>query len=308
VARDHLGDVRSGGIVRSVRSGFFSDSFELDCVAYYPDGAGPFPVVLACSGFLGLYRIHPERFARKFAASGIATVSFDYRGYGASQGPRNRVIIEEQIRDIRAAATFALSLEDVDRSAMYLLGWALGGGLVIDASRELPHVRGLIAINGLYDGLAFLKAHRSDDELDALRREADDDRLARCTTGKLRFVDPFHIYPLDDETLSYVRANLDTVTGYESQSCSLEFFESLLRWSVLPTAGQISTPLLAAHGDSNLLHPSSQLDMLVECYGGPTKVHWMQGSGHTEWMADENPTFVTLADTIATWITEASSK
>ena len=89
---------------------FYSDGLRLEGASYQADsddGGSRRPLVLACSGFTGLRTIHPERFARALTCRGYDCYGFDYRGHAASEGVRGRVLCEEQVRDIRHAATHA---------------------------------------------------------------------------------------------------------------------------------------------------------------------------------------------------------
>jgi hypothetical protein len=284
-----------------------SDGLRLDGRLYLPDGRAPGrprPLVVACSGFTGLHQIHPARFARWLTERDYVCFSVDYRGYGQSEGPRFRVILEEQIRDIRSAVSVAVGARPVDRRNVFLLGWAMGGGLVIDAARELDGIAGICAINGLYDGLEFQLAHRGEAGLAEFRERIAAERTRRAVTGIAEFVDPFDVYPLDEVTRGYVRSALDPVAAYEATTCSFELAESLLRWSVLPVAPRIRFPLFLAHGKDNALHPPAQASALAEVYGGPVETQWLAGAGHTEWMQDDNPIFLDLCDRLYRWLEE----
>ncbi|HKR48283.1 MAG TPA: alpha/beta fold hydrolase, partial [Pseudonocardiaceae bacterium] len=260
------------------------------------------PLVIVCSGFTGMSKIHPERFARWLTRRGYLCFSFDYRGYGESEGPRFRVILDEQVRDIRNAVAVAAASKLADAKNVFLLGWAMGGGLVLDAARELDGVRGICAVNGLYDGPGFQYAHRGEGGLAAFRRRIREERFRRATTGIAEYVDPFDIYPLDEVTRRYVTDSLEPVEGYEATLCSFELAESMLRWSVLPTAPDLRLPLFLVHGDSNKLHPAAQAAELGAKYGGPVEVLSLEGAGHTEWMHDDDPLFARLCDRLHGWL------
>jgi uncharacterized protein len=284
---------------------FYSDGYVLDGRIYWPDDYSPdgrYPLVIACSGFTGLHQIHPARFARYLTARGYLCFSFDYRGFGDSEGEKMRVILEEQVRDIRSAVATAIALPSVERGNVVLLGWAMGAGLVLDAARELPGVSGLCCLNGLYDGADFQRWHRGEEGLAQLRSDIEDEGRRRAHTGKLRWVDPFTIYPLDPVTESYVTGTLHTFDAYDASACSFELAESLLRWSVLPQAPQMNLPLFLAHGEDNKLHPPHQASALADAYGGPVQVEWLAKAGHTEWMEDDHPTFRDLCDRLHSWL------
>lgn len=291
--------------MRTERHSFYSDSLRLDAMAFYPDhhaGGAKLPLVVACSGFTGLYRIHPARFARWLTPHGYMLYSFDYRGQGDSEGTRCRVILEEQVRDIRHAVAVATDLPSADTGNVFLLGWAMGAGLVIDAVREMTGVRGIVALNGLYDGAGFELAHRGDEGLRMFRERVEADRLRRAKTGVPEFIDPYDIYPLDADSRRYVESSLEPVHGYEDTAYSFELAESLLRWSVLPVAPKIDLPMFIAHGDENHLHPVGQAMALQDSYGGPSELHRIEGAGHTEWMADDNPLFQRLCHQVLRWL------
>lgn len=291
--------------MRTQRHHFYSDALRLDAMAFHPDersASGKFPLVVACSGFTGLYRIHPARFARWLTTRGYMVYSFDYRGQGDSEGTRCRVILEEQVRDIRQAVVVARNLPSVDVGNVFVLGWAMGAGLVIDAVREMAGVRGVVALNGLYDGAAFELAHRGEEGLRLLRERVEADRLRRAKTGVSEYTDPYDIYPLDADSRRYVESSLEPVHGYEDTAYSFDLAESLLRWSVLPVAPAIDLPMFVAHGDNNQLHPADQAIALQRAYGGPCDMNWLEGAGHTEWMADDNPLFQKLCRRLLRWL------
>ena len=174
--------------------GFYSDGLRIDGRFYLPDQTRPdhkLPLLVVCSGFTGLCKIHPERFARWFTRQGYACFGFDYRGFGDSEGMRYRVLLEEQVRDIRNAVTFASASQHIDGENIFLAGWAMGGGLVIDAARELPELTAIAAINGLFDGVSFQLSHRDEEGLSEFRKKISAERLRRTLTGIAEYVDPF---------------------------------------------------------------------------------------------------------------------
>ncbi|MEU8633848.1 alpha/beta fold hydrolase [Amycolatopsis sp. NPDC048633] len=285
---------------------FYSDGLRIDGTFYLPDDrAEPrrqLPLLVVCSGFTGLCKIHPERFARWFTRQGYACFGFDYRGFGNSEGVRFRVLLEEQVRDIRNAVTFASTSQYIDSENVFLAGWAMGGGLVLDAARELPELTAIAAINGLFDGVSFQLSHRGPEGLVEFREKIRAERLRRTLTGIAEYVDPFEIYPLDQVTRNYVTASLESVEGYDDTVCSFELAESLLRWSVLPAAAELRLPLFLAHGDRNELHLAEQADDLEARYGGPVEALTLTGAGHTEWMHDGNPVFGQLCEQLHSWL------
>lgn len=73
---------------------------------YTPDGAGPFPGIVLCHGFAGVKELLLPAYAEPFAQAGFAALTFDYRGFGGSEGEPGRILPERQIDDTQSAVDF----------------------------------------------------------------------------------------------------------------------------------------------------------------------------------------------------------
>lgn len=126
-----------------------------------PDNtAGATPLVLMAHGFGATREMHLEQYARRFNALGCATLIFDYRNFGASEGqPRAWLDPDREIADWQAALAFARTLPGIDRRCIVLWGTSFAGGLVIRvAARDRPAPGEAIAATisqcPMLDGLA----------------------------------------------------------------------------------------------------------------------------------------------------------
>ena len=283
---------------------FFSDGITLDGSFYLPDNfnaSSKLPLVVSCSGFTGLNSIHPARFSRFFTKHSLICFGFDYRGLGESDGRQGWILIEEQIRDIIHAISFAMSDSRIDTNQVFLLGWGMGAGLILEAARRLKGLKALCSLNGFYNGCRFLRAHRTEKELDQFIDRIEVERRERVVTGKSKFVDPFIMYPMDSITTAYVDSVLRKVPKYELEVC-FEFAESLLHFCPEVYAPHLKLPIFIGHGTQNKLHPPEEAELLYKVYSGPKELYWIEGAGHTEWMLDDNPTYKELVSRILDWL------
>ena len=145
----------------------WSEGSRLAADLYLPAGAGPHPAVLLCHGWGG-EKGHLARYARKFAAAGFATLAFDYRGWGASDGrvvpvagspmlteagPATievqviRQVVDplDQIADVRAAFAYLRGQPGIDTARVALWGTSYGGGHVITVAANNPLVKAVVA-------------------------------------------------------------------------------------------------------------------------------------------------------------------
>src|SRR5215211_4680651 len=120
--------------IRSVS--FESSGLRLDGDLHSPERSADerLPGVVVCSGYQGLKDIHPARFARSLVPAGFLCLGFDYRGFGKSEGRQGRLFPQEQVEDTLAAVGFLASAPEVDSARIALVGWGLGGGIVIAAA------------------------------------------------------------------------------------------------------------------------------------------------------------------------------
>ena len=85
---------------------FYSDGLKLDGVLSLPDDLQPGqkrPAIAICHGFTQHKEIFSLSYGAALARHGFVALSFDYRGFGGSEGQRGRLIPLEQVEDARSA-------------------------------------------------------------------------------------------------------------------------------------------------------------------------------------------------------------
>jgi uncharacterized protein len=117
-----------------------SDSLVLSGILRTPD-AEPWPLVVLCHGLLS-YKNSSKyiEIGRVFAEAGIATVRFDFRGCGESEGTPAASTVSGRWRDLQQVTAHASGLLGFN-GRLALLGSSLGGYLaLLEASRN-PLIR-----------------------------------------------------------------------------------------------------------------------------------------------------------------------
>lgn len=282
---------------------FFSERHRLDADLHLPpDGSSspPYPVLIACSGFLGRKSLHPERFARALAPRGYAVLAFDYRGVGESEGEYGRQAPQEWAEDVRAAVDCMMTEPQVDSQRVGLLGWALGGSVAIAEAAGDPRVHAVAGVNAMADGGRCLRRLHDDDAWQRFLARSEADREFRVTGGRSELVSPWEIVPLDFDrsTQEYVDETPAIQSGF-GHPTSLESADLILRFRPEEVVGDIAPrPLLIVHGSENRLHPPDEAQSLYNRAGEPKELLFLDGAGHTDWMDDRHPTFTGLVDVL----------
>ena len=113
-----------------------SDGLALSGILQTPD-TGPWPLVVLCHGLLSSKNSSKYiEIGRVFAEVGIATIRFDFRGCGESEGAAAASTVSGRRRDLQQVTAHASGLLGFN-GRLALLGSSLGGYLaLLEASRD----------------------------------------------------------------------------------------------------------------------------------------------------------------------------
>lgn len=275
---------------------FYSDGYRLEGTLYLPDDyreGETRPGILALSGYQGFNQFYPRLFSEFLTKRGFVCFGFDYRGFARSEGPPDRVVLDEQVEDAKNAVTFLRLQQEVDPERIGILAWGMGASHAVRLAARDLRVKAVAALNGFYNGKRWLKSIHSYVEWDRLIREVEQDRASRVNCGRSSPVDPFVHYPLDPDTADVVRRELKPLP-YFGKKITLEFTESILEMNAEREAGSIAPrPLFIAHGKRNLLHPPEEAQSLYEAAKEPKELYWIDGK-HNDFMHRDDPVFQDL--------------
>ncbi|QIQ01254.1 alpha/beta hydrolase [Streptomyces liangshanensis] len=127
---------------------------------FYPaaDRQGaPGPAVVMTHGFSLVKEVYLDRFAERFAASGLSVLLYDHRNFGASDGtPRQEIDPWRQIEDYRHALTFLSTLPEVDADRLGVWGTSYSGAHAVVVGATDLRVKAVVAqvpaMNGVETG------------------------------------------------------------------------------------------------------------------------------------------------------------
>ena len=262
---------------------FTSPGYELSAILYRPAGERPdrLPGVVLCQGFGGFKEGTPPKLATHLAAHGYVVLSFDYRGFGASEGPRGRLDPFGQVQDIRDAITYLGDLEDVDDSRIGLYGTSFGGALVSYAAAVEPRVKSVVATVPVTHGERWLRSLRRHWEFEEFLDEIEADRHERVRTGRSRLVDKYHIMVPDPQTTEYYAGVVREQPELAHAQITLESVERIMEFRPVDVAHLIAPrPLLVIAAERDILVQPSEATRLYEAALEPKRLVTMPGVNH----------------------------
>jgi fermentation-respiration switch protein FrsA (DUF1100 family) len=260
---------------------FFSDGNKLVGTLYIPEdykSGERRPLIIINSGYQGFNAFYPKMFSNYLTEAGFLCLGFDYRGFAASEGKQGKVVLAEQIEDIKNALTFAQTRPEVDPERIGLMGWGMGASNCIELAATDKRVKAVAALNGFYDGERWLRSTHTEEGWREILQHVEEDRVRRVTTGKSKRVSPFIHYRLDPATSNYVQKELEPLIEQSGEEIDLQLTESIIASKVDQLAGGISPrPLFIAHGKENQLHPPAEAEALYKSAKEPKQIYWLEG-------------------------------
>ena len=280
---------------------FHSEGVQLVGDLFYPDdiAAGERRAgVVLCHGYTGVKDLYLPDNARLLNDAGYVVATFDYKGWGESEGPRTRLAPYSRVADVQAALTFLGLQPEVDPARLGIYGTSYGGATVVWVAAIDRRVKCVVSVVGIGHGGRWMRSVRRPDEwYDLLDRSAAD-RDTRVVTGQSEMVERTEILLPDRqsaELAAAARRNLPAALN----TLPLEFIDETLAFHPEWVVDKIAPrPVLFITTEDDRLVPPAESEALYALAGEPKKLVVLPGYGHYEVYAEPALGEV-MAETIA---------
>lgn len=179
---------------------FYSEGLKLDGELFIPDDRGDkrLPGVVICHGFSQHKEIFGLSYAESLSRHGYVCLSFDYRGFGGSEGQRGRLVPLGEVVDAQSALTFLSAQPEVDPDRLGLLGTSFGGAVVVYVGAVDDRARAIVSFDGIGSGRRWLRHLRRPGEWHDFLGRLRQERIDRVLTGKSEYVNYGELNPYVD--------------------------------------------------------------------------------------------------------------
>jgi dipeptidyl aminopeptidase/acylaminoacyl peptidase len=284
---------------------FFSEGVRLVGDVYHPDdlrsGERRAGVVL-CHGYTGVKDLYLPDNARVLTEAGYVVLTFDYKGWGESGGPRSRLAPYSRVADVQAALTFLGTLPGVDRGRLGIYGTSYGGATVVWTAAIDSRVRCVVSVVGIGNGTRWMRSVRRPDEWHDLLARSARDRERRVLEGESEVVAREEILLPDRqsaELAAAARRNNPAAVG----RIPLEYVDQTLEFNPEWVVDRIAPrPVLFITSDDDRLVPPEESVALHARAGEPKKLVVLKGYGHYEVYAE--PAFSEVMAATLAWYRE----
>ena len=263
---------------------FYSEGVRLEGNLFRPDSTrfpGRRPGVVLCHGYTGTRDLYLPDAALALNEAGYVALTFDYKGWGTSEGPTRRLDPYGRVFDAQAATTFLLLQSETDENRIGLFGWSFGGATVIWSAAHDRRVKAVVSSVGVGDGPIWFRSVRNDDEWAHVTKIADEDRAARLNTGVSKMSDRSEILWLDPESTRISAAGRKNTTAGSATEIPAEFIDETMNFRPQWIVDKVSpAALLLVTTDGDLVVPKEESERLYAAAGEPKKLVTLEGFSH----------------------------
>ena len=281
---------------------FYSEGVRLEGDLYRPKGADADELragIVLCHGYTGVKSLYLPDNARVLTEAGYVALTFDYKGWGASEGPRTRLAPFSRVADVQAALTYLGTRPGVDPTHLGLYGTSYGGATAVWAAALDERVRCVVSVVGVGDGRRWMRSVRRPDEWHDLLEHAREDREQAVISGESAPAERDEVLMQDRASAALSAAqranNPDAVSTVPAS-----FIDETLSFHADWVVGKIAPrPLLLITTEDDRLVPPEESQSLYDHAGEPKKLIVLKGYGHYDVYAE--PAFGEVMAATLSW-------
>jgi uncharacterized protein len=264
---------------------FYSEGARLVGDVFFPADLAPGrprPGIVLCHGYTGIKDLYLPDNAQRLTQAGYVAMTFDYKGWGESAGPRSRLAPYSRVADVQAALTFLSARSEVDPERLGLYGTSYGGATVVWVGAVDRRVKCVVSVVGIGNGSRWMRSVRRPDEWHDLLERARRDRVRRTLDGESELVNREEILLPDRQSAELAAAARRNHPAAVSR-IPLEYVDDTLEFNPEWVVDKIAPrPVLFITTDNDRLVPPEESAALYARAGEPKRLVVLKGYGHYE--------------------------
>ena len=239
---------------------FTNEEANIYGILHLPLGKEKAPAVLFCHGLAG-QKIGKHRMyvllAESLSKMGIASLRFDFRGSGDSEGDFGDMSLEGEVNDAEKAFEFLAQQPEIDSARIGVFGRSFGGAIAVIAAHRFGKVKSMTLWAPVYNAYQWeehwemLETHQIDEE----RRH----ELLRINgqLPSLSFYKELFSMTTDKELKALEKVPLLLIHGEKDPLVSIQHSE---KYAEIRKEAPTKTEFIRLpHGDHDFTHPEEKL-------------------------------------------------
>lgn len=262
---------------------FYSDGSLMKGILYLPDDCekeAKRPAILLCHGFAGVKELLLPNYGEEFCKNGFIALTFDYRGFGESEGEQGKLSPNAQIIDIRNALTFLQSLPEVDPDKLALWGTSFGGANAIVTAAQDKRVTCLSVQLTFGDGERVITGKFTPEEKEKFKATLMKVWTKAVTQNKMMRL-PVDKFLTDEQSMSFFNK---TIADFPELNVKIPFFTLFETCEHKPETylNQVDVPILIMAAEKDSVNPKEESEILYKKAKEPKELYIVKEATHYE--------------------------
>ncbi|MCP4213141.1 MAG: alpha/beta hydrolase [bacterium] len=262
---------------------FYSNGVLVKGFLYVPDGIEEKdrrPGVVLCHGFAGVKELLLPAYAEAFCKSGFVVLSFDYRGFGESEGEAGKLVPREQILDIRNALTFMQAQAEVKPDAIGLWGTSFGGANAVVVTALDKRVKCLVVQLTFANGERVITGPLEAEDKEKMLAMIAKMQARAVTKNKVMMV-PLHKVLTDEQSIAFFNRYKDECPALNIKIPFLTVNETL-EHKPDKFIGDVDVPIFIVAAENDKVNPKEESEILYEKAVSTKELFLLEGATHYE--------------------------
>ncbi|MFD7300837.1 alpha/beta hydrolase [Streptomyces pharetrae] len=267
---------------------------------FLPDGETRAPGIVVAGTWTSVKEMMADRYAERLADRGYAALSFDFTGFGESEGePRDVEDPARKVRDIHHAVTFLAAHPSVDADRLGALGICAAAMYMADNAAHDPRVGALALVAPwLHDAVICEAAYGGADAVSQKIKLAREARARFTRTGEVEVVP---VVSATDERAAmpyaidfYLNPARGGIPAWPNRFAVMAW-EDWLTYDSIALAPLITQPTQLVHGADAAVPDGAR--RFHAGLAGPRDILWTDGTQFDFY--DQEPQVTLAVDTVA---------
>jgi fermentation-respiration switch protein FrsA (DUF1100 family) len=255
------------------------------------------PGIVLTGPFTGVKEQVVSVYARRLADSGLATLVFDHRNFGASGGePRQHEDAAGKLEDLRGATSALAAQPAIDADRLGCVGVCLGGGYALRHSAFDPRIRAAAFVAAAFNDPRAMRQSMGDDGYREQMRVFSAVEQRQFSTGEIEYIpavdrDGGPAAMPGREPWDYYGTERSTAPGWTNRVTRMSVRELLSFDAAIGADFLAGTPALFVHGRRDEFCSPGAADVIYQRAQTTDKEFlWLDTTNHIDLY--DNPTYV----------------
>jgi len=234
--------------------------------------------IILCQGFAGTKDMFLPDYAKKFAENGYIVLTFDYRGFGKSEGEAGRLVPKMQVEDIKNALSFLEAYDAIDPARIGIWGTSYGGANAIMVAADDKRIKCLVVQVTFGDGERVITSNMSLEEIIKFKNTLKKMEEKKRLTGKEMMVPVTKILS-DEQSKQFFKEHAEEFPGFNVKIPFLTILETI-NYKPEQQLQNVNIPILIVGAENDLVNPVKESSYLYEKAKEPKELMIIKDATH----------------------------